>query len=91
MRDDPPRNPHLPILAELPPGVAEQGGIFAGPLREARGNGKHYHYCTQCRGWIEGWPTEYREYTLAPLSGRAGVARCCLRCAWELDFSGMVS
>ena len=47
--------------------------------------------CRFCGGWIEGSPSEYREDSIGPLSGRRGTARHCCRCGSEISFFGMYS
>jgi hypothetical protein len=84
-----PSDPSLPVLAELPEGVAEWP--WPDDPRRAHGGGRRFYHCKRCGGWIEGNPTEYRVDTLAPLSGRRGVETYCIRCGEEIAFSGMVS
>jgi len=50
-----------------------------------------YYYCRECKGWIEGKPTEYHEDNIGPLCGRRGTVTACIRCGDEIGFCGMVS
>ncbi len=93
-----PKNPSLPVLKELPPGIAEDGRQWIHNLREAsgyvaKGDYHFYTYCDHCGGWIRGHANEYEVNTLAPhqLAGRRGTEYYCQRCGEQLAFSGMMS
>lgn len=90
-----PSDMSLPVLEELPDGVAERYR-FHEP-KEAFGviNGEPcpYHYCKHCGGWIPGYPNHYKVNTLDSysLSGRRGDEWYCVRCGRQIGFSGAVS
>lgn len=91
-----PKDMSLPVMENLPEGVAEQRQWFSS-LREADGyiNGewKQYYFCHWCKGWIEGHANEYSVNTLNPgkLAGRQGTEYCCRRCGREIAFNGLMS
>lgn len=63
-------------------------------LPEKPQDGKEYHHCHYCKGWIPGYANTYEENTMSPmhpLSGRQGTVFACRRCGEEIDFLGMVS
>lgn len=51
----------------------------------------HYYHCKYCKGYILGGTNDRRVDTLAPLSGRRGLAKYCRRCAREIEFTGKKS
>jgi len=73
----------IPVLTELPDGVQE---TKLSSFRMAFGNQKYYHYCSQCGGWLEGEPIQFREDTSGPLCGRKGEVVQCIRLGHEIAF-----
>lgn len=50
-----------------------------------------YYHCSECNGYIAGFPHREQENTIGPLSGRCGSSYHCIRCGYELSFSGYMS
>lgn len=95
--EEPPKDPSLPVITELPEGYKEPELRWAG-YREARHEArpygmKVYYHCPHCKGWLEGHPNGYGVNTLdtSRLAGRRGTEYFCKRCGWEVGFSGIMS
>lgn len=101
-----PSDDNIPLLKELPPefkqGDFSWGGVKTASIpvdvliREHQEGKKipkitSYYYCDDCKGWIAGYPYEYREDDIGPLCGRRGTVFSCIRCGNEIGFNGMVS
>lgn len=90
-----PKNMKLPVLTDeqLPQGVVPRA-VLLGGVREAYGvvgdDFKTYHYCSHCKGWIEGSANAFPVHNLGMLSGRSGQEYYCLRCGHEIAFIGMM-
>lgn len=88
---------HLQVHETLPLGVIENRLGLSLFHREASGyaveDGKYYtfHFCSRCKGWIEGYPSSRNEHSLGMLSGRSGDSYHCRRCGHEISFVGRVS
>lgn len=93
--DRPGCDPSLPVLKELPEGYAEdplRKGVFPRVAYDWEHKGKgRYHWCSQCAGWVPGFPRDRRVNNIGILSGRKGVASHCARCSYEIWFSGMIA
>jgi len=92
-----PADESLPVLKELPNGIAEYPTLTSN-LREAHGHTadglyRSYHFCAYCDGWIEGEANRYFVNTLNPqqLAGRQGTEYFCRRCGKEIGFMGVMS
>jgi hypothetical protein len=79
----------IPVLEEMPEGAREFSTGLS--YRICHVKGIEYHYCPECKGWIEGSPNEFKVDTLAPLVGRRGIEYYCKRCGYELAFIGIMS
>lgn len=94
---DAPKDMSLPVLKELPEGVAEGRLAFIHNLKEASGyvDGHYvfYTFCKRCGGWIEGHANSFSVNTLnsSQLSGRKGTEYFCCRCGEQIAFMGMMS
>jgi hypothetical protein len=94
------QEPELKVRKRLPKSLADrlkaEEKEFGKTNRTEIGDlvgGKYveFHYCRNCKGWIEGPTNEYGEDTIGPLSGRCGTSHCCRRCGTEVYFSGILS
>lgn len=89
-------NPSLPVLEKVPPDGFEvdvHGSIMDWDKLITANKDKWdtYYYCTECKGYIKGSPSEHGENTIGPLAGRFGQSYNCIRCNYELAFYGYVS
>lgn len=81
----------MPVRESVPEGGYEYiVGRLEDGWREHEGK-IPYVKCPKCKGFVEGFPVDRSEDTLAPLSGRRGISTCCRRCGHEFRFSGLVS
>lgn len=77
-------HPDMPVLYTLP---VEYNQYPCG-IDVALVNGRRYHYCEECGGWLEGDVQSVLENSSGPMAGRVGRAYYCRRMGHELGFVG---